>query len=278
LNHRQIYPPERNAQSFPFSQTESKLSSSNPNVMPTYSSFRSPRIRSMGHSGPRGRLARLASLCFMLAWCGGAAACQSAATTEESGGAGAESRAADPGERFSDARCEADYERYAEARDLSRLSQKGKSLAGTTASYAAAGTLAITETLLYTTGGIALGALVCSPIIAIEAASDTGGSASVECVVRIGSYAMIALAQESEYSMTQGVWRATEGLRLESYDDLAAFLLDSAECRIERNGPGDRDLAGRQLRALRGETGIWPHLSVFSVERAQRLERLAARP
>ncbi|MCR9142971.1 MAG: hypothetical protein NXI24_12020 [bacterium] len=173
-------------------------------------------------------------------------------------------------------RCEADYEKYAEARSMSQLSQKTKRLAGTTASYAAAGSIAVTETLLYTTGGLAVGALICSPILAIEAASDSDGAASIECVVRVGTYAMIALAAESEYSMTQGVWRATEGLRLESYDALAAYLLDSAECRLDRDAPGDRAAATRQLRALQDETGIWPHLSNFSVLRAERLQRLAS--
>lgn len=174
-------------------------------------------------------------------------------------------------------RCEADYERYAESRDFSRLSEVSKSMVGTTASYAVAGSIAITETLLYTTGGIAIGALVCSPIIAIEAASESNGHASIECVVRIGSYATIALAEDSEYSLTQGVWRATEGMRLESYDNLAAYLLDSVECRLERDAPGDRDQAARQLQSLRGDRGIWSRLSTFSIERAERLEGIAAR-
>ena len=171
--------------------------------------------------------------------------------------------------------CEADYDRYAGSRDLTRLSQKSKSLAGTTASYAATGSVAVTETLVYAGGGIVVGALICSPIIAIEAAADGNGEASIECVARVGSYAMVAIAEESDYSLTQGVWRATESMRLESYDSLAAYLLDSVECRIERNGPGDREQARQQLKAFRGDHGIWSYLSSFSKERAERLERLA---
>ncbi len=235
---------------------------------PSPAQYRSPR-----HVSQTGlhRLALASGALLLVATM--VAGCRSTAASGDdayAAGSGAEA-----GERVAGPRCESDYARYAESREISQLGQKSKSLAGTTASYAAAGSVAVTETILYTTGGIALGALVCSPIFAIEAASESDNHASIECVVRIGSYAMTALIADAEYSLTQNVWQATEGMRVESYDQLAAYLLDSAECRIERNGPGDREQALRQLRALRDEAGIWPHLSQFSIERAERLEDLA---
>ena len=171
-------------------------------------------------------------------------------------------------------KCEKAEQTLADYQLSSQALQKTKSVTGTAASAALMGVTVVTESLLYLTGGLTVGAIICSPIIAIEVAANSKGEASVECVLRIGTYVTAAMVAEGEYSVARHVWQGTSKWRVESYDEISGMLSSIAQCRMERGESGDLAIAEKQLAALHG--GLWPRLSKEEQARIEALDRKLA--
>ncbi|MCB1327693.1 MAG: hypothetical protein H7A21_14570 [Spirochaetales bacterium] len=170
-------------------------------------------------------------------------------------------------------------ESFDSARQLTRARENARVTAGATASVAAAGATALTETVLYLGGGVALGVVICSPVILIEVAADGSGHASGECVTEVGSAATRVIAREGDYEYTRAVWEGMEPYRIRSMDDLSELVRRNAGCLAARGQADDFALARRQLAEIRGDQGIWPYLSEAERARVSELEaRLAPSP
>lgn len=168
--------------------------------------------------------------------------------------------------------CEESLAEFESRRDSSVFREETASMAGNITSIALTGGAAVTETIVYISGGIALGAVICSPIIALEVAADGRGDAGLQCVVQIGAEASRVIFQEADYSVSKQVWDSTESFRVKSYDQLAVYILDSVECHLERGTPQDLEAAAAQLNALDQDTSIGPYLSAFTINRKQDLQ------
>ncbi len=166
--------------------------------------------------------------------------------------------------------CAALVREYDRRRSVATMAGQAQSGAGTVVSATASGATAVGETVVYVGGGIAFGTLVCSPIIAMEIAAESDGLASTECVSRIGLTTAFGLAEEHGYVYTREVWNSTRDWRLQSYDDLAVFRIDGAECYARQARARE---ARQVLRELREDDLVWPHLSSFSQQRVDQLER-----
>lgn len=137
--------------------------------------------------------------------------------------------------------------------------QKAKQIGGATASRAATGVVMVTETTLYTAPGIAVGVIVCSPIIALEVATRSRGDVSGQCVGVFGKASVAAFADKKEEWISSRIWKKTEPWRLESYDELSIMLRGVAQCYADRPTPDDLLTAERQLLSIR--ESMWDKLS-----------------
>ncbi|MBX7056721.1 MAG: hypothetical protein K1X75_01555 [Leptospirales bacterium] len=134
---------------------------------------------------------------------------------------------------------------------------------GVAASVTAAGAVAVAETLVYVGAGLAIGGLLCAPIIAAEAASDSRSSVGLDCLVRLSSEVTASNIDADGYSWTQRTWQSTESLRLRDHDALSELVRWGADCLMDRNYPGDAQAARRNLARLRRDAELWDHLSEF---------------
>lgn len=166
--------------------------------------------------------------------------------------------------------CEGSMSAFLTASTVKRVEETTKSTAGTTGSVIAGGTVAVTETVLYVGGGMALAVLICTPIAVIEAAAKSNGRASAECFVRTTAEAAALLVEEKGYSLTKTAWRKLAPLRVESYDDVSRVMRTIAACHALRNTAEDVKIARRQLRNFKNESGLWERIS--PAEKADFLE------
>lgn len=162
----------------------------------------------------------------------------------------------------SDLRCEEAAEAVA-ARARTRPLDELRRSATLPLSLLASGAGWVTDGALVVTAGVAVGGLVCAPILALEAAANGNGSASGECFVRVGA-AMIA--ETPAPGIGRGVYRATRSWRCPDFVPLAREVRAVAACFEARDAPGDRDLALLTLGPLRADREIWGCLP--AVERA----------
>ena len=169
--------------------------------------------------------------------------------------------------------CDARYEQSATALNSSRIVQKTRGAAGTGLSVAASGSVAVTESVLIPTLALAGGAALCGAILAIEAAAQSDGHATGECVAHALRWSLDSLAEGAELDAARATWAAMADWRRESYDELALPLRDSIECSLDSGQEYDLNQARRRLTALRRDSGIWPHLSSDTRQRVLRLSR-----
>lgn len=137
--------------------------------------------------------------------------------------------------------------------------QKTKQIGGATASGVATGVVAVTETTIYMLPGIAVGIVVCAPIIALEVAAKGRGDASAHCIVYFGASSIDAFANKSEEWVANKIWENTQTWRLEFYDDLSRMLRSTAGCYAGRNTPEAFATAEKQLQSIR--ESLWDKIS-----------------
>lgn len=166
-----------------------------------------------------------------------------------------------------DSNCNASFTEYERRKAPEKLKQESKSLAGNVTSYTVGAGVILTETLLYIGGGVVIGALICSPILAVEAAAESDSGVGIECVIRVGSQAASIIIQENEYSLSKKFWESTESIRIKSYDQLVVHLLDSVECRTRSGKPRDIQIARKQLKALKKDKNIMNNIESFTRRR-----------
>ncbi len=164
-------------------------------------------------------------------------------------------------------RC-AQFQQEYEARRREPVDQNQlRAAGGQVASVAAAGAVAVAETAVYVGIGAAVAALVCSPILIVEAAADGNGEASANCVARIATQAAVMQGEEDNYSWTRSTWEATEELRIANHDELSELVRFGADCLCQRNLPGDARRARMNLLRLQQSRDLWEKLSNGERER-----------
>lgn len=121
-------------------------------------------------------------------------------------------------------------------------------------SLAVSGAGWVTDGAAVVTVGVAVGSLVCAPILALEAAAKSDGAASARCFVEIGA-AVIGGTPAPGFG--RGVYRATRSWRCPDFVQLSREVGAVAACYDARGAPGDRELALLHLEQLRGDREIW---------------------
>jgi hypothetical protein len=127
-------------------------------------------------------------------------------------------------------------------------------------------------------GGIVLSGVLCTPILALEAAVQGDGDATAECVVM----ALGAIFDDAELpGVGRGIRKATHKWRCADLSPVSEDLRAIAECYAWRGGDGDLERARAQLEVLRSSKDLLRCVSEAeraAVDRTERWigERLAA--
>ncbi len=137
--------------------------------------------------------------------------------------------------------------------------QKSKQIGGYAATGAVTGVVIVSEAILYTVPGIAVGAIICSPILAVEIATKSKSRAGLACTLGIGQGIARGLVPPREAWISSKVWNNTKKWRVESYDELSQMLRNTAQCYAERPTPDDLLTAEKQLLSIR--ESLWEKLS-----------------
>jgi hypothetical protein len=167
-----------------------------------------------------------------------------------------------------DLRCE-DASRSVAARARTRPLDDLRRSATLPLSLVASGAGWVTDGATVVSAGVVVGGLVCTPILALEVAAKSNGSASGECFLRVGS-AVIAAAPAP--GLGRGVYRVTRSWRCPDFLPLAREVRAVAACYGARGAPGDREVGLDHLDQLRGDREIWaclPHAERREVEAAR---------
>ncbi len=115
-------------------------------------------------------------------------------------------------------------------------------------SYAATGVAYGAEATAVVGAGVAAGAVVCSPLLALEVALHGSGDASGECFVYVAAGLASGLWLPGAGS---GVWRATRAWRCPDLTRLSREVRAIARCHARRGAPGDLEQARAHLAWLR---------------------------
>lgn len=158
----------------------------------------------------------------------------------------------------SDLRCE-DASRAVAARTRTGPLDDLRRSATLPLSLVASGAGWVTDGAVVVSAGVAVGGLVCTPILALEVAAKSNGSASGECFVRVGSAVIDATPAPG---LGRGVYRVTRSWRCPDFVPLAREVRAAAACYGARDAPGDREVGLDHLDQLRGDREIWACLPV----------------
>ncbi len=144
---------------------------------------------------------------------------------------------------------------------------------GQVTSVVATGGTALTETLVYLGGGAVVGVLVCSPILAAEAASDSKTGKGASCVLEVGSKVAAGLVAEGGYEYTKKVWDGTRSLRNFDFDELSSLVRENCQCYMKTGQKRDLETAWKQIKEWKRDHGIWEHLSARERDKVDSLEK-----
>ncbi|TGL59701.1 hypothetical protein EHQ58_08120 [Leptospira ognonensis] len=169
--------------------------------------------------------------------------------------------------------CEEDGEEIFESLFFEKSKETVQTKTGQVTSVVATGGTALTETLVYLGGGAVVGLLICSPMLAAEAASKSKSSQGASCVLEVGSKVSAALIAENGYEYTKRVWNETSQLRDYDFDELSSLVRENCQCYMKTGQKRDLETAWKQIREWKKENGIWEHLSGKEKEKVEGLER-----
>lgn len=113
---------------------------------------------------------------------------------------------------------------------VQRVSTEG---AGHLLSYTLVGTAYTGEVLVRFVGGIAVGVVICSPVIAVEGALGGGGDASGRCIGEVGGNIM----STEKLKWGSSVHNDTKELRCPEVDHIAKGIRRVSKCYLENNKP-----------------------------------------
>ncbi|HAZ14996.1 MAG: hypothetical protein A2X86_21945 [Bdellovibrionales bacterium GWA2_49_15] len=154
-----------------------------------------------------------------------------------------------------------------------QLANSTKKIVGTTVSYLLTGVGHSADVALTFSGGIVIGVVLCSPIIALEAAAHGDGRASGDCIGKVASDISM---KEKLTHIGEKTYRSTRQWRCPNLDQVSQRLRKVASCYDEQ---GDRLKAQAQLKAIKEQQLFVECLSAveFSVV-ASELDRLSSSP
>ncbi|MBI2522683.1 MAG: hypothetical protein HYV97_19840 [Bdellovibrio sp.] len=128
---------------------------------------------------------------------------------------------------------------------ITRTLNQTKQLMGTTASYLLSGVGYSTDIILTFAGGVAVGAILCSPAIAIDMATKGDGSLSGECLRAMMQGMDI---REPITAFGEKSYKSTRGWRCPKIDYFSEGLRHVSRCYKEQ---GEYDKAIMQLKFIR---------------------------
>ena len=126
--------------------------------------------------------------------------------------------------------------------------------------YGTAGFVAVTETLVYASGGLVYASLVCSPVIAIEVSIANRADAGVRCVLRKLPKAINKISNGNEYHYTKNMMKELEKPVVIRYDELSRITRKNAECLLASGEKDNVDKAMRMMDSLRKNHNIWEYI------------------
>lgn len=169
--------------------------------------------------------------------------------------------------------CEENAEDIFESLFFEKSKESIQTRTGQVTSVVATGGTALTETLVYLGGGAVVGLLICSPLLAAEAASKSKSSQGASCVLEVGSKVTTALIAENGYEYTKKVWNETKQLRDYDFDELSALVRENCQCYMKTGQKRDLGTAFKQINEWKRENGIWEHLSEKEKQKVEQLEK-----
>lgn len=122
--------------------------------------------------------------------------------------------------------------------------------AGTMASYTLTGLAYGVDVTVFLVGGIAVGAIICSPIIALEISANSSGNMSVECFGKAVSAPLVKKVFPNEL-MGKKVYRDTEKWRCPDLTEFSQNLRSVASCYENKNDQVNLEKALVQLDLLK---------------------------
>lgn len=128
---------------------------------------------------------------------------------------------------------------------------------GTIASYLVTGIGYTSDFLILFGGGIGIGVVVCSPIVAIEAAAKSSGRASAECIGRISS-TFLGSDFEGAIGLGKTAYKNTESWRCPNLDFLSEGFREVAACHHRK---GNQGKAIEQIKVLKQNSKLIKCLS-----------------
>ncbi|MCB1174332.1 MAG: hypothetical protein KDK39_12235 [Leptospiraceae bacterium] len=158
-------------------------------------------------------------------------------------------------------------QRFESQKNSTAVRENARVFMGSLGSYSVAALSAVGETALYVSGGVLIGALVCSPVALLEGALDSDGEASSECFSAVASQAVAAFIAEDQFSLTQEWLQDTRAWRYKNYDNLHADLLESAQCNLDRQDPAGLRAAQAQLDWIQQNQAFQANMSPAARDR-----------
>lgn len=134
---------------------------------------------------------------------------------------------------------------------------------GTIASWTLVSLSTGTELAVYLAGGLIGGIVICSPVIAIEAAAKSDGDVSRECVKIAASTIMEIADPKFEYSIK--VMDKTEHWRCPDITEFSKAIRRIVTCYENRNTPEDLKKAKEQLSII--EDNMFQKICVTAKEK-----------
>ena len=122
---------------------------------------------------------------------------------------------------------------------------------GTAASYLLTGLGYTTDIIVQFGGGIAVGVIICSPLIAVELGSKSDGRASAKCMSEIGG-SMIEAGSFMKLGQTS--YKKTKKWRCPNYDKLSQGFRKVARCYYEK---GEINKSRLQLHNVRSDSEFY---------------------
>ena len=131
----------------------------------------------------------------------------------------------------------------------------------------ATGIVAISETLIYVSGGIVVATLVCSPIILIEAAAKENMNTSTRCYAEVAPRAIETVFQKGNYHFTKQMIDDLKKPHIIKFDELAEITRNNALCLISKNDTESLQKAKKLLESLTFNQNIWKNINAKEQEK-----------
>ncbi len=124
-----------------------------------------------------------------------------------------------------------------------------QAITGAVASYTLSGLAYGAEITIYLVGGVAVSAVICSPIIMLEASANSTGNISGHCFGSVMS--TVAKGRMSDELLGKKIYRNTESWRCPDLSEFSRNLRIVASCYESKNDLVNLEKASSQLALLK---------------------------